>query len=363
MFGVSRALGAHYFVYFGSHGVGPDDGFALAHFDSETGTLTKPEFLMRAAAPAYFLIDPNGKHLYTCNSAPESDVSAYSIDPATAKLTLLNRKPTGGGDPSYDCLDGTGHYVMAANYDGGSIVVYRLNDDGSLGDRTAFVQQVGSSVNPERQSHARAHSVRVDPTNRFVIAADLGADKVFVYRFDAKTGELQPNDPPFASVQPGLGPRHTVFNRTGNIMYLVNEMGSNIIRFSWDAEKGALKELDTVSALPADFHGKSTCAELLIHPSGNFMYATNRGLDSVAVFAVKPGSGELTLIQNISSRGRTPRNCELDPTGKWLLVTNHDSSNAVVFSINAQTGMLAPAGEPVELRFPFCERFLAVGKQ
>jgi 6-phosphogluconolactonase len=363
LLGGGRTLAADYFVYFGSHGIGPLDGFSVAHFDSDTGRLTTPQLLTNAAAPAYFVIHPDGKHLYTCNSAPASDISAYSIDPVTSKLTFLNKKPTGGGDPSYDCLDATGRYVMVANYDGGSIAVYALNPDGSLGERTAFIQQVGTSVNRERQSHARAHSIRVDPSNRFVVVADLGADKVFVYRFDARTGKLEPNDPPFATVQPGLGPRHTVFNKTGNRMYLINEMGSNVIRFSWDAEKGVLKELDTVSALPGDFHGTSTSAELLMHPSGKFMYATNRGHDSIAVFSVNSDSGQLTLIQNISTQGKIPRNCELDPTGKWLLVTNHDTNNAAVFSIDAQSGKLTSAGEPVNVRFPFCVRFLAVARQ
>jgi 6-phosphogluconolactonase len=183
-----------------------------------------------------------------------------------------------------------------------------------------------------------------------------------VYRFDSNTGKLEPNDPPFASVQPGLGPRHTVFDKTGRILYVINEMGSSIIRFNWDPEKGVLKELDTVSTLPANFHGSSTCAELLMHPSGKFMYATNRGVDSVAVLAVKPDTGELTLIQNIPTQGKTPRNCELDPTGKWLLVSNQLSSNAVVFSIDARSGKLTQAGAPVKVLTPFCERFLAVGE-
>jgi 6-phosphogluconolactonase len=351
---------ADMFVYFGSHGKGPNYGFSLAHFDTETGKLTTPVFLLEAVAPAYFIISPDQKHLYTCNSAPGSSVSAYAIDRATARLTLLNQKPSNGGDPSYVSMDATGRYVMVANYEGGSICVYALLPDGSIGERTAFVQDTGASVNPARQSRAHAHSIRVDPSNRFVLAADLGLDKLFVYRFNAKTGALQPNDPPFATVAPGSGPRHTVFLPNGRIAYLINEMGSTIIRFGWDSNAGVLTQYETVSTLPKDFTGTSTCAEILVHPSGKFVYATNRGHNSVAVLSVEPETGRLTLIQNISTRGKTPRNCEFDPTGRWLLVSNQDSDNAVVFRIDPTTGRLTQAAEPISVLSPFCERFLPV---
>src|ERR1022692_2336598 len=227
----SPAWAADTFVYFGSHGKGPTCGFSLAHFDTDTGRLTTPVFLQEAVAPAYFIIRPDGTRLYTCNSEPGSSVSAYAIDPATAKLTFLNQKPSGGGDPSYVSLDATGRYLMVANYLGGSVAVFALQPDGSIGERTAFVQHTGASVNPSNQTHAHAHSIRVDPTNRFVLVADLGVDKIFVYRFDPKTGALQPNDPPFAAVAPGSGPRHTAFHPNGRDVYLINQMGGSIVRF------------------------------------------------------------------------------------------------------------------------------------
>jgi 6-phosphogluconolactonase len=358
----SPAWAADAFVYFGSHGKGTNIGFSLAHFDTDTGKLTTPVFLQEAVAPAYFIITPDEKRLYTCNSDPGSSLSAYAIDPATAKLAFLNQKPSGGGDPSYISLDATGHYVMVANFLGGSICVYALLPDGSLGERTAFVQNTGTSVDPARQSHAHAHSIRVDPSNRFVLAADLGLDKLFVYRLDPKTGALQPNDPPYATVAPGSGPRHVAFHPNGRIAYLINEMGSTIIRFGWDSNHGVLTQYETVSTLPKDFTGTSTCAEILVHPSGKFIYATNRGHNSVAMFSVEAETGRLTLIQNIPTQGRTPRNCEFDPTGRWLLVSNQDSSNAVVFSIDPNTGRLTQVGEPVKVPAPFCERFLPAGK-
>ena len=358
----SPAVAADMFVYFGSHGKGPDIGFSLAHFDTDTGKLTTPVFLQETVAPAYFIISPDKKHLYTCNSAPGSSVSAYAIDPASAKLAFLNQKPSGGGDPSYVSLDATGRYLMVANYLGGSIAVFALQPDGSIGERTAFVQHTGTSVNPDRQTHAHAHSIRLDPANRFVLVADLGVDKLFVYRFDPKTGALQPNDPPFATVAPGSGPRHTAFHPNGRYVYLINEMGSSIIRFGWDSNRGVLTQYETVSTLPEGFKGTSTCAEILVHPSGKFIYATNRGHNSVVVFSVQAETGRLTLVQHISTQGKTPRNCEFDPTARWLLVSNQDSSNAVVFSIDPNTGRLTQTGEPVPVPAPFCERFLPVGK-
>ena len=224
------------------------------------------------------------------------------------------------------------------------------------------MQHTGTSVNPERQDRPHAHSIRVDPTNKFVLAADLGLDKVLVYRLDAKTGVLEPNAPPFALVAPGSGPRHLVFDPRGRRAYLINEIASSIVGFDWDSKHGVLTPFQTVSTLPDGFQGTSTCAEILVHPSGRFIYATNRGDDSVAVFSVQAKTGRLTLVQHISTQGRTPRNCEFDPTARWLLVTNQDSSNAVVFRIDPDTGRLTQTGEPVPVPTPFCERFLPVNK-
>jgi 6-phosphogluconolactonase len=285
-------------------------------------------------------------------------VSAYAVDRATARLTLLNRQPSGGGDPSYISLDRTGQFVFAANYQGGNIAVWRLRPDGGIGERTAFVQHTGSSVDPQRQAHAFAHSIRVDATNRFVLVADLGLDKLFVYKFSARDGSLTPNDPPFVAVKPGSGPRHVVFHPNGRWVYLITEMGSTVIQYRWDRKQGRLKELQTVSTLPADFHGVSACAEMLIHPNGRFLYASNRGHDSIAVFAVDAKSGRLTAVQHVSSGGQTPRNFDLDPSGRWMLVTNHGNNVAQVLRIDPASGKLTPVWTPVEFPSPYCPRFL-----
>jgi len=356
------AMAEEMFVYFGSHGSGPHNGFSLARFDTDTGKLTEPVFLEEAVAPAYFIIRPDGRRLYTCNSDPGSSVSAYAIDPTTAKLTFLNQQPSGGGDPSYVSLDPTGRYLLVANFLGGSAAVFALRHDGTIGRRTAFIQHVGTSLDPHDPNHAHAHSIRFDPSHRFVLLADMGLDKIFVYHLNSETGALTPSDPPFASVAPGSGPRHTAFDPRGRYVYAINQTANSIVRFGWNSDRGVLTQFESVSTLPEGFKGNDMAAEILMHPNGNFLYATNRGDNSVAVFSVQKDTGRLTLIQHISTQGKTPRNAEFDPTGKWLLVSNQDSSNAVVFRIDQSTGQLTQNGDPVSVPAPFCERFLSAGK-
>ncbi len=348
------------FVFFGTHLAGPGKGFYVAHFDPETGVLSAPRFDTEAKAPAYFVIHPDGRHLYTCNSGRPGGISAYAIEPRTGALTLINTKPAGGADTSYLSLDRSNRYAMIANYEGGNIAVFALAADGGIGARTAFIQHTGHGVDPARQKHAFAHSIVTDPTNRFAVVCDLGLDRVFVYRFDATTGALTPNDPAGVTVKPGSGPRHPVFHPNGRWVYVVTEMGSTVIAFHWDALRGTLQEFQTVSALPADFRGTSVSAEIAVHPNGRFLYASNRGHNSLASFAIDPDTGRLTPLAHVSTQGRTPRNFAFDPTGKWIIVTNHDSGNAVVFGVNPDTGALAAAGAPVPVPYPFCERFLAV---
>ncbi len=357
---IHSAPAADTFVYFGSHGSGPGVGFSLARFDTETGALTKPEFLLEAREPAFFILNPDGSRLYTCNSGTPGGLSAYAVEAHTGRLRLLNRVLAGGGDTSFISLDRTGHYVLVANYDGGSVAVFSLKPDGAIGDWTAFDQHAGHSVNPLRQTHAYAHSIVLDPTNRFALVPDLGVDRLFVYRFEEKSGALIPNDPPFAAIAPGSGPRHVRFHPNGRWVYLINEMASTIDAFEWDSGKGTLIPFQTATTLPADFRGVSACAELEIHPNGRFLYGSNRGHDSLAVFAIDPGTGRLTPVEHVSSGGRTPRNFAFDLTGRWIVLTNQDSSNAVVFRVDAASGRLTRVGDPVPVPSPFCERFLAV---
>ncbi|HUJ10753.1 MAG TPA: lactonase family protein [Verrucomicrobiae bacterium] len=363
---VWSARAADMYVYFGTHASGPGKGFSLAHFDTDTGKLTEPKFLIEDTMPAYFVIAPDGRHLYTCNSTNtlrgEGWISAYAIDPKTGQLTLLNREDSGGANPSYICLDKTGRFALVANYQGGNVTVTAINPDGSFGDRIAYNQHTGRSVNPQRQTRPYAHSIIVDPSNRFALSADLGADKLYVYRFDDRDGSLTPNKPPFVRVKPGSGPRHVRFHPNGRWVYLINEMASTVTGFNWNGKKGMLKEFQTISTLPSGYKGVNTAAELQIHPNGRFLYASNRGDDSLAVFAINQKTGKLTSVEHVSTQGKMPRNFTFDPTGRWILCTNHDSNNAVVFRVDGATGKLTPVGSPIEVPLPFCERFLPVPK-
>jgi 6-phosphogluconolactonase len=363
---LNAASAADLFVYFGTHTAAPGVGFSLARFDTATGVLSKPEFLIEAAAPAFFVIHPDGRHLYASNSVktfqgqPVGAVSAYEIDRATARLTLLNQQPSGGADANYVELDRTGRYLFTANYEGGSIAAFALRPDGAIGARTAFFQHTGASVDAKRQRHAYAHSIKIDPTNRFVLVGDLGLDKVFIYRFDERDGSMQPHEPAFVTAAPGSGPRHMTFHPNGRLLYVLTEMGSTVTGYHWDAKRGTLVAIETVSTLPAGFAGVNNCAEIRVRPDGKFLYASNRGHDSIAVFAIDAKSGRLTLVQHAPSLGKSPRNFEFDPTARWMLVSNHASDNAVVFRMDEPTGRLTPVGEPVTLPTPFCERFLAI---
>jgi 6-phosphogluconolactonase len=347
-------------VYFGSHSPAPGNGFSLGHFDTETGTLTKPQFLLEAKEPAFFVITADGSRLYTCNSGTPGGVSSYAVEPHSGHLRLLNRVLAGGGDTSFISLDKAERHVLVANYDGGSVAVFALRPDGSIGDWTAFDQHRGRSVNPVRQTHAYAHSIVLDPTNHFALVPDLGEDKLYEYRFDAATGSLTPGSPAFVPIAPGSGPRHVRFHPNGHWVYLINEIASTIEAFAWDPTAGTLAPFQTVSTLPAGFAGVSACAELEIHPNGRFLYGSNRGHDSVAVFAIDQGTGRLSPVEYHPCGGRTPRNFAFDPSGRWIVLTNQDSSNAVVFRVDADSGRLTQVGEPVPVPYPFCERFLAM---
>jgi 6-phosphogluconolactonase len=362
----TAARAAEEWVFLGTHQAS-GLGFRRATFDDATGKLSGVETVTAdVQAPAYYCFSKDGKLLYTCNSGatfqgkPGGGVSAFAVDKKTGGLTALNAVSAGGADTSYVALDRDGKHVLAANYGGGNIGVWAIKADGSLGERTAFVQQEGKGPNAVRQPHAFAHSIQEDPGGKFVLAADLGADKVFVYHYDNEKGTLTPNDPPSAAITPGDGPRHFAFSKDARRVYVMCEMGSAIHVMNWNGEKGTLSETQRISTLPDEFKGASTGAEILVHPNNRFVYASNRlvGTDGlIAVFSVG-AEGKLTLVEEVSSKGRAPRNFEFDPTGKWMIVTNHDGNNAVVFAVDGATGKLTQTGEPVEVKYPFCPRFL-----
>jgi 6-phosphogluconolactonase len=270
----------------------------------------------------------------------------------------LNDEFSGGANPAFVVVDGTGKYVLVSNYYGGKVGALPVQEDGRLGEATAFVHRAGSSVNKVRQEGPHPHSVYVSPDNRFVIACDLGLDKILVYRFDATKGTLTPNDPPYASVNPGAGPRHLAFSPNGKFAFVVNELQSSISAFSYDAQRGVLYPLQTISTLPSDFKGENTGAEIEVSPSGKFLYASNRGDDSIAVFAIDATRGALTPIEHVSTQGKTPRNFAIDLTGAYMFVGNQDSDNIVVFHIDSKSGQLKPTGQVLKVVSPTCITFL-----
>jgi 6-phosphogluconolactonase len=359
------AAAAEYFVYVGTYtNTGKSQGIYAYRFDSNTGKLTDIGLAGQATNPSFVNISPNHKYLYAVSEVsgpkgqPAGTVTAFSIDAKTAKLTPLNQVPSRGSGPCYVSIDKTGKAALVANYNSGSVALMPVKADGSLGEATAFDQREGKGADPRRQSGPHAHSIFASPDNRFALSADLGLDRLYVYKLDPAAGTLAPNDPPYANVKPGGGPRHFDFHPNGKFVYVIHEMGSAVTAFSYDKARGAMSEVQTVSTLPADYKGENNCADIHVHRSGKFLYGSNRGHDSIAVFAVDARKGTLKLIDNTSTQGKVPRNFGIDPTGKFLIAANQNTNNLVVFRIDQKTGKLTPAGQSVEVGAPVCVQFM-----
>lgn len=345
-------------MFIGTYTRGTSKGIYACRLDPAQGTLSAPELAAEMSNPSFLNIHPNRRYLYAVGEAGSGIVRAFAIDPGTGKLTTLNEKTSGGNGPCYVALDRSGRVALVANYGSGSVEALPVNQDGSLGDPTAFIQHAGSSVNPSRQKEPHAHSINPSPDNHFAIAADLGLDKLLVYRLDPQKGTLVPNDPPFATVDPGSGPRHFAFHPNGRNAYVINEIKSTVTAFSYDASRGVLKAIQTITTLPQDFTGRSSTAEVQVHPSGKFLYGSNRGHDSIAVFAIDQSNGTLKPLEHVSTGGKTPRNFGIDPSGTWLLAANQNGGNIVVFRIDPQTGSLKATGQSVQVDSPVCVKFL-----
>src|ERR1700730_9868209 len=339
-------------------------GIYAYRFDADTGQITSLGLAAETTNPSFVALHPNGRFLYAVNEVsnykgPNSGgVSAFSIDRATGKLTFLNEVPSRGADPCYIIVDKTGRYVLVANYTGGSIAVFPVLEDGKLGEASAFVQHTGHGTNPSRQEGPHAHSNDLSPDNRLAMVDDLGLAELLVYKFERAKGSLTPNDPPFATLDPGAGPRHFALHPSGKFAYVVSEMQSTVTAFSNDEKTGTLRRLQTISALPKDFHGENDDAEIQMHPSGKFLYASNRGSDTIAVFAIDPGKGTLTPVEYAPTQGKIPRSFEIDPTGKYLFAANQKSDNIVVFRIDAKTGRLTPTSQVLDVGSPVCVKFV-----
>ena len=381
------APGGEYFVYFGTYtgftymneglpaGTSHSKGIYVSRLQPATGKISKPELAAEIVNPAFLAVHPNQKFLYVATEDPlslgpdfdhASYVSAFAIDAVTGKLRLLNTLPTGGTSTCYISIDKTGHYVLMANFGSSSVTVLRIKDDGSLGEQTSFMKHIGKGKDPSFQSKAHPHSIDVSPDNRFAVVSDLGVDKLFIYRFDAATGALSPDNPPFVTAEPGSGPRHFVFDAAGKFGYSLKEMSGVVTVLAWDSANGTLTPVQDAKTLAPDFIGANDSAEIAIHPNGKFLYESNRrfrganlfGPDTIGVFSIDPEKGTLSEVEQVAPGGTMPRNFAIDPTGSYLFSANEKSGNVQVFRVDNSTGKLTPTDTNLKIDVPVCVVFV-----
>jgi len=356
---------SHYIAYVGTYTTKTNSkGIYAFRFDAEKGQLTAIGVAAEATDPSFLVLHPNGKYLYAVNEVGNFNggttggLSAFSIDAQSGTLKLLNQVPTRGAGPCYVSLDKNSAFALVANYDSGNSASFPVHEDGSLGTASGFVQHSGAGPNKERQEGPHAHWIGTSPDNRFALVADLGLDQVIIYGFDSSQGTFMPSLTGFAKVKPGAGPRHIAFAPNGKFVYLLSEMESSVTAFAYQAKTGTLKNLQTISGLPPDYSGRKEAAEIAVHPSGKFLYTSNRGPDSIAIFAMDQAKGTLKSLGQVLTGGKTPRHFAIDPTGAYLLAENQESNNIVVFHIDAATGSLTPTGQTVDVPSPVCLTFL-----
>lgn len=354
-------------VYFGTYTSEPSKGIYLSTLDVKTGKLSPAELAGEERNPSFVAIHPTEKFLYSVSEISDFEgrrvggVTAFAIDPTTGRLKKLNQQSSGGEGPCHLVVDQAGKNVLVANYGGGSVAVLPINADGLLGAPSSTIQHQGASVDAKRQKAPHAHSINLDASNQFAYAADLGLDKVLIYRFDSAKHSLVPNDPPAGTATPGSGPRHSALHPSGKYLFVNNELTSSVTSYTRDAGTGALKEVMTLSTLPQPTPGNST-AETVVHPNGKFVYVSNRGHNSLAIFGIEESSGKLTALGHHSSGGKTPRNFNIDPSGTFVLVANQDTNNIVVLKVDPATGKLSDTGNSVEVGRPVCVKFVPLAK-
>jgi 6-phosphogluconolactonase len=331
---------------------------------SQNITLVPLGLAVETVNPSFLELDLKRRLLFAVNEVdtfqgkPSGAVSAFSIDADSGKLTLLSQRPSRGTGPCHLTLDKEGRNLLVANYGSGSVAMLPVAADGKLGEATAFIQHSGKSVNRERQEGPHAHGVTVDAANRFALVCDLGLDKVLIYKLDSAKGTLTPNDPAFVTVKPGAGPRHLVFRPDGKYAYVVNELNSTVTAFAYDAARGALKEVQTLSTLPDYFDGPNSAAEIGVHPSGKFLYVSNRGHNSVVLFSIDGDKGTLAFVEEQGTGGNKPRHFGIEPSAKHLAIANQGSDTVLACRIDAGNGRLKPSGVFASVGSPVCVKFL-----
>ena len=349
-------------LYVGTYTAGESRGIYRLRLDLKTGALATEGEPTEAVDPSFLALSPDATRLFAVNETGDSrdaapgQLSAFAVDPASGALTLLNKLPSGGPAPCYLSLDAQGRHVLVANYWGGSVSVFQVGADGRLGAAKAFVAHETAKSATGEDALPHAHSIDLDPANRYAIVADLGLDKLFAYRFDVARGTLVAAAS--VSLPAGAGPRHFTFHPDGRHGYVINELNSTVTAFGYDPATGALRELQTLSTLPTGFSGKNGTAEIAVSPDGKFLYGSNRGHDSLAIFAIGPGTGLLSAIGHEPTRGQHPRHFAIDPTGAYLLAANRDSDSVTVFRISRKTGRLEAVGAPFRIPRPVCLRFV-----
>ena len=357
--------GQEYFVYVGTYTRNTSRGVYGFRFNPSTGTVTSLGLMAEIPSPSFMAASPNGRFLYTANEREYNEVmgnkvSTFSIDAQTGRLTLLKRTPSQGDGPAHVVVDPTGKVVVVANYRGGNVAVLPITNDGTLGDATSVDQHYGRGGDPERQATPHAHGVALSPDNKYALVAEHGIDQVMVYRFDAARGTLAPGTPPSFKTPPSRAPRHVVFHPNGKFAYVINELAGSLTVFAFSGADGTLRELQTVSTTPVGFSGGNTGAEVVIDKGGRFVYTSNRGPETIGVFAIDSATGTVSLVEHVPTGGKTPRNIALDPTGAFMFAGNQASNTLAVFRVDAKTGRLRSTGQLYDVPGPTSIVFVPV---
>lgn len=340
------------FVYIGSYTKGPDEGISCLKFDEATGKIENLGFVAAAPNPTFLCVDANGEFLYAIHERQPGTVAAYKINRQTGGLTFLNAEGTGGNGPCHVFVDKARKNLLVANYGSGSVCVLPIKADGSLAEKSSFIQLTGKGPDAKRQEAPHAHGMYLSPDEKFALSADLGTDNVYVYKFDAAKGLLTPNDPPAGVTPPGAGPRHGTFSPDGTKFYIINEMGGSITSFNWDAVKGTLTPIETVPTLKSAVPDNTT-AEIEFHPNKKVLYGSNRGENTIVRYSVA-ADGKLTYEDATSTTGPAPRHFAVHPSGKWMLAGNQSAETLVTYAVDPESGKLTQAGDPLALRSPVC---------